>query len=74
MGNTICPGHLVAGHKKELPTIFYSEFIIICNIQIGGGNRCTQRKSLTCRKSMTNFIIYGWVSTPRHEQDSNSQL
>jgi hypothetical protein len=45
--------------KKELPTFFYSEFIIICNIQIGAGRRCTQRQSLTCCKSMTNLIIYG---------------
>ena len=26
---------------------------------IGGGNRSTQRKPPTCRKSLTNFITYG---------------
>ena len=33
---------------------------------IGGGNRSTQRKPLTCRKLLTNCI-----DTPRHERDSN---
>jgi hypothetical protein len=28
--------------KKELPTFFYNEFIIICNIQIGAGRRGSQ--------------------------------
>jgi hypothetical protein len=30
---------------------------------IGGGNRSTRRKPLTCRKSMTNFIIWFLITT-----------
>ena len=33
-----------------------------------------QRKPLNCRKSLTNFIAYVLLSTPRHQLDSNSQL
>jgi len=33
----------------------------------------TWRKLLTCRKSLTNFITILELSTPHHEQDSNSQ-
>ena len=29
------------------------------SVFIGGGNRSTQRKPQTCRKSLTNFITYG---------------
>ena len=35
---------------------------------IGGGNR---KKSLTCRKSLTNLLHNVVSSTPRHERDSN---
>jgi hypothetical protein len=35
---------------------------------IGGGNRSTQRKPATCRKS--HNVVSG---TPHHEWDSNSQ-
>ena len=37
---------------------------------IGGGN---QRKPLTCRKTLTNFITYVALSIPHHERGSNSQ-
>ena len=33
----------------------YFSYIVAVSF-IGGGNRRTQRKSLTCRKSLTNFI------------------
>jgi hypothetical protein len=38
---------------------------------IGEGNRRTQRKPPTCRKSLTNFITS--CCTPRTDRDSNSQ-
>ena len=38
---------------------------------IGGGNRSTQRKPLTCGKSLTNFITL--CRTSRPDRDSNSQ-
>ena len=43
---------------------------------IGGGNPSNQRKPLTCRKSLTNFITYDNVvsSTPHHEWDSNDLI
>ena len=44
---------------------------------IGGGNqsiKCIKIKSLTCRKSLTNFITYVASSAPRYDQDPNSQL
>ena len=41
---------------------------------IGGRNRSTQRKSLTCRKSLTNLSHNVVLSTTRHEWGSNSQL
>jgi len=34
---------------------------------IGEGNRRTQRKPPSCRKSLTNFITYG--CTPRPDRD-----
>ena len=70
----------------------YCWHIIYCHFQqnfsyivavsfIGGGNRSTQWKPPTCRKSLTNFItdkLYHWhnalLSTPPHERSSNSQL
>jgi hypothetical protein len=33
-------------------------YIVVVSF-IGGGNRNTQRKPPTCRKSLTNFITYG---------------
>jgi hypothetical protein len=39
----------------------------------GGGNSSTQRKPLTCRKSLTNFITSCCIKNTSPEQDSNSQ-
>jgi len=40
---------------------------------IGGGNRDTQRKPLTWRKSLTNFITQWCTEYTLPERDSNSQ-
>jgi len=45
--------------------VFYFSYIVAFSF-IGGGNRSTQRKPLTCRKSLTNL-------SHRHERDSFSQ-
>ena len=37
---------------------------------IGGGNRSTRRKPLTCRKSLTNFITYYCIEYTSPERDS----
>jgi hypothetical protein len=42
--------------------------------KIGGGNRSTRRKPLTCCNSLTNFIILCCIEYTSPEQDSNSQL
>ena len=42
---------------------------------IGGGNRSTQRKPPTYRKSVTNFLSHNVASSTLHnERDSNSKL
>jgi hypothetical protein len=41
---------------------------------IGVGNRSTRRKPPTCRNPPTTLSHNVVSSTPRHEQDSNSQL
>jgi hypothetical protein len=53
----------------------YFSYIVVVSFNIGGGNQSTQRKPLTCRKSLTNFTTNDVASSaPRHEQGSNSQL
>jgi hypothetical protein len=44
----------------------YFSYIVAVSF-IGGGNRRTTRKPLTCRKSLTNFILLFY--TPRLEQE-----
>jgi hypothetical protein len=39
---------------------------------IGGGNQIKQRKPPTCRKSLTNFILYYCIEYTLPEWDSNS--
>jgi hypothetical protein len=52
----------------------YFSFIVTFSF-IDGGNRSNRRKPSTCDKSLTNFLkIKVASSTPRHEQDSNSQV
>jgi len=40
---------------------------------IGGGNRSTQRKPVTCCKSQTNFITSCCIEYTSPERDSNTQ-
>jgi hypothetical protein len=40
---------------------------------IGGGNRSTGRKPLTCPKSLANFITYCCIEYTSPEWNSNSQ-
>jgi len=47
-------GWLVHGVKRHFQQYF--SYIVAVSF-IGGGNRSTRRKSPTCRKSLTNFII-----------------
>ena len=47
--------------------------IIVAVCFISGGNRNTRRKSLTCRKSLTNFITYCCIEFTILERGSNSQ-
>jgi hypothetical protein len=67
-------------HEKMATTIGQMEdrthlehiLVIIPIIILGLG---TQRKPPTCRKSLPNFITWGYISrTPRDELGSNSQL
>jgi hypothetical protein len=42
--------------KIEDPRVFDLCTKIVAVSFIGGGNQCTQRKPMTCSKSLTNFI------------------
>ena len=47
--------------------------ILVAVSFIGGENRSTRRKPLTCRKSLTNFITYSCIECTTPERDLNSQ-
>ena len=42
--------------SNNISVVIFSYMYIEAVNFIGGGNRSTQRKPLTCRKSLTNFI------------------
>jgi len=64
----VCLFDGVSGHFQH-----YFSHIAVGSF-IDGGNWSTQRKPPTCRKSLTNFITQCCMTTPRHEQDSNSLI
>ena len=50
--------------KFMLLTIIYFSYIVSVGFNVGG-NRCTRRKPLTCRKSLTNYyIMLHWAHSP----------
>ena len=51
----------------------YFSYIVAISF-IGGGNRSTQTKPLTCRKSLITLSHNVVSSTPRHEWGLNSQF
>ena len=69
--STICNGAVEAFHFAVAVSTIFQLYLGVSFIG-GGGNR---KKPPTCHKSLTNFVSHNVVSgTPRHEQDSNSQL
>jgi hypothetical protein len=60
--------HMVVGFTFQQ----YFSYIVAVSF-IGGGNRSTQRKPPTCRKSLINLSHNVVSNTPRHERGSNSQ-
>ena len=69
--NILIPVHtntLFVGLFDRVYRYFQQYFSYI--VTASGGNRSTRRKSPTCRRSRTNFIIY--CCTPRPGRDSSS--
>ena len=62
---------IVIRKQGSMRTAGHIQLYIVAVSFIGGGNRRTQRKSPTCRKSLTNLIT--WCCTPCPDRDSNSQ-
>jgi hypothetical protein len=62
---------IVIRQQGSMRTTGHTQLYIVSVSFIGGGNRRTQRKPPTCRRSLTNFITQ--FCTPRPERDSNSQ-
>ena len=57
---------------KVIAILQYFSYIVAVSF-IGGVNRSTRRKPLTCRKSLTNFITQCCIKYTSSEWDSNSQ-